>query len=152
MNDLAYSIYSGQQQVTEALAQPITDLDDAKRLAAELSQQQPGEATSVVSRQLGGAEARSIVARYLDGQEIPVHWRVDFFGRLMDVDHVRLSEASISYLSGGSEVGPGGEIRTGLARNVVGLEAADGNDAIAQVRDALGPQASQCSEWHVSPA
>lgn len=152
MNDLTYSIYSGQQQVTEDLTQPITDLDDAKRLAAELSQRQPGEAISVVSRQLGGAEARSTVARYLDGQEIPVRWRVDFFGRLMDVDHVRLSKASISYLSGGSEMGPNGEIRTGLARNVVGLEAADSDDAIAKVQDTLGPQASACSEWHASPA
>ncbi|HEY3959904.1 MAG TPA: hypothetical protein VGL68_05265 [Solirubrobacteraceae bacterium] len=152
MNDLTYSIYSGQQPVTEDLMQPITDLDDAKRLAAGLSQRQPGEAISVVSRQLGGAEARSTVARYLDGREIPVRWRVDFFGRLMDVDHVRLSKASISYLGGGSEMGPNGEIRTGLARNVVGLDAADSDDAIAKVQDALGPQASACSEWHASSA
>lgn len=152
MNTLAYSIFSGQQQVTEDLTHPIASLQDAKRLAAKLSQQQPGETISVVSRQLGGGEARRTETRYLDGDEIPVHWRIDFFGYLMDVDHARLSGASISYLSGKSERGPKGEIRTGHARNVVSLEADDGGAALAQVKTALGPKASGCSEWHVSPA
>jgi len=69
-----------------------------------------------------------------------------------DVDHVRLSGASISYLSGRSEQGPKGEIRTGHARNVVTVEATDGRDAIAKVQDALGQQESACSEWHANPA
>jgi hypothetical protein len=152
MNNLTYSIYSGQQQVSESLEHPITDLGNAKRVAADLSQRQPGEAISVVSRQLGGTGARSTVARYLNGEEIPVLWRVDFFGYLHPSDDLALSKASVAIRDKRSEVGPDGSMRTGYARNVVSVEADDGDAALAQVKAALGPKAAECSEWHVGPA
>jgi hypothetical protein len=77
---------------------------------------------------------------------------VDFFGYLVEADNIALSKASIFFEARRSELGPNGEVRTGYARNVVTVEAEGGDAAIAKVQDALGPEASECSEWHTSPA
>ncbi len=153
MSALSYWIYSGNDPVTNATGVVLTDLDETKRLATQISEGQPDSTISVVSRVSEPfREWVSTVARFRNGAEIPWRWRVDFFGYLMDVDHVRLSEASIVYEDGRSEIGPGGTFRSGLARNVVTLEAEDGETAIAVVQAALGPTASKCSEWNVEPA
>jgi hypothetical protein len=153
MSDLSYWIYSGDQPVTNATGVQITDEETARRVASEVSRGQPDATISIVSRdRQPAAEWTSVVARYLDGEEIPYRWRVDFHGYLMDADHTSLSRAGIFYENGRSEIGPDGVFRSGIARNVVTLEADDGDGAIEKVRDALGPIASECSEWHVYPA
>jgi hypothetical protein len=151
MADVTYRIYSGREAVTNVMDRPLTDLAEAKRLAAEVSARQPGETISLVSSLQGAplAEWSRTVARFRDGQEIPPRWRVDFFGHLMDVDHVHLSKAGIFYVSGASEVGPNGEIRPGYARNVVTVEADTEEAAVAAVKAALGPKTDEFSEWHV---
>lgn len=152
MSNLTYSLYSGDQRVTEDLQQPITDLGLAKQLAAELSQKQPGEAITVSSRQRGGAEMTSTVGRFLNGEEVPWRWRVDFFGYLEPGDDLALSKAGILVEDKRSEVAADGSIRTGLARNVVLVEADTGNAAVAMVKDALRAPADEYAEWHYAPA
>jgi hypothetical protein len=135
--EATYRIYSARGDV---LGRPLTDLDEAKRLAAEVSARQPGETISLVSsvsEHPAQGELTGVVARYRAGQEIPPRWRVDFFGRLMDGDREHLSDAGIVYVSGGSEIGPNGEMRPGLARNVVTAEADTEEDALAVVKGAL---------------
>ena len=138
--------------MAEDLTQPMTDVTVAKQVAAELSQERPDEVISVVSRQLGGAEAQRTVARYRGGQVVPVAWQVDFFGYLQPNDDLALSKALVVVRGKRSEVGPDGSMRAGYARNVVSVEADDGDAALAQVKAALGPTAAECSEWHVNPA
>jgi hypothetical protein len=41
MGDLTYWIYSGTEPVTNAMNRRLDDLDEAKRLAAEISEAQP---------------------------------------------------------------------------------------------------------------
>jgi hypothetical protein len=88
----------------------------------------------------------------LNGGQIPVTWRVDFFGYLQPNDDLALSKASVTVREKRSEVAPDGSLRIGYARNVVSVEADDGDAALAGVKAALGPKAAECSEWHVAPA
>jgi hypothetical protein len=153
MSEATYWIFAGSEPVTNATNSIITDLDQAKGLAAAVSRDQPDVVVSVVSRKPEGAgEWGGTPARYKKGQEIPWRWRVDFFGHLLDLDHLHLSQASIFYERGHSEIGPGGEVRPGYARNIVTLDAWDEDAAIEKVKEALGPTADACAEWHVNPA
>lgn len=151
MTEPSYWIFVGDE--IEPAAGDIPDLQEARDAAAEISQQHPDSHVSLFSRgRQPSGEFTSKIASFQNGEEVPWRWRVDFFGYLMDVDHFRLSESSIFFEGAHSEIGPRGELRTGFARNVVGVEAADGGEAIAKVKSALGPQADRCSEWHCHPA
>ena len=78
-------------------------------------------------------------------------WRVDFHGYLSDGHMKELADAVIEYQQGGSEVGPSGEMRSGLARHEVLVEAEDEAAAQDAVRSAIGPDAEGFSEWHARP-
>jgi hypothetical protein len=149
MSEVTYWIYAGNQPVTNATDVVLTDVDEAKRLAKEISEGQPEATIKVVSRSVEPqGEWTREVASFHNGKE---RWRVDFYGYLMDVDHVRLSKAGVVYTDGHTEIGPNGQLRPGHARNHVSVEADSADAAIEAVKAALGPQASECSEWHAHP-
>jgi hypothetical protein len=152
ISETRYWIYAESEPVTNATGVVLTEEDEARRLALELSEQQRDATISVVSRKPESAgEWTGVVARYMNGAEIPSRWRVDFHCYLMDADHVSLSRAGIVYEAGHAEVQPGG-VRGGVARHVVTLEADGADAAVASVQEALGPRAEKCSEWRASPA
>lgn len=103
MSEVTYAIYFGDQPVQNETATVLTDLDEAKQRARDVSADQPGATITVVSQkdEPQGLWARE-VATFRAGKE---PWRVDFYGYLMDVDHARLSAAGIIYTDGHSEIG-----------------------------------------------
>ena len=147
-----YVIYSGTQEVTNLMNRPLTDEDEAKRLAQQVSEGQPGSTIAVVSSLVEPrGEWRRTVATFVDGKPYPWVWRVTFLGHLEGFDHERLNEAGISYMSGGSEPGPGGVVRAGISRHRLAVDAPDGDAAVAKVCDALGGIATNMHDFTVEP-
>jgi hypothetical protein len=152
VSQTTYRIYSNKQEVTSALTAPITDETQAKATAQEVSRGQPGSLVEVVSvgREPSGEWTR-VVAAFIDGKPHPWQWEVTFHGYLEGVDHLRLNEAGITYVSGGSEV-KDGALRAGIARHRLIVEATDGRGAVDKVREVLGPLAAKMSDWTHEPA
>ncbi|MEX1140727.1 MAG: hypothetical protein WEB79_00235 [Thermoleophilaceae bacterium] len=147
-----YRIYSGSEEVTNVTGYPLEDEDEAKRLAQEISAGQPGSTVTVnsVSSQPAGGWTRT-VATYIDGKPRPWVWKVTFLGPMPNLDdNLRLNEKGISYMGGHSEPMPGG-VRAGLSRHELAVEAESGDEAVQKVRDALGGQAFQYSNWTHEP-
>jgi hypothetical protein len=148
-----YRILSGDQAITNAMNRPLTDEDEAKRLAQEVSEGQPDATITVVSTSTEPAgEWTRTVATFVDGKPHPWLWTVTFVGQLMDADHRSLSAADISYARGGSEVADGG-IRAGVARHEVLVGAASADAAMDAVRDALAARSPrEFTDWTAVPA
>jgi hypothetical protein len=75
MSHVTYSFYSGSEQVTSALSQPVTDLDVAKRIAREISEMSNQRDATIIARshtveQGGMAGWRGIAAVFINGEEI----------------------------------------------------------------------------------
>ena len=75
---VTYGIFSGSERVTERLSEPITDLDAAKHLARQISEQPNQRDFTITVRshkvELGGlGEWRGIAAVFINGEEIASH-------------------------------------------------------------------------------
>jgi hypothetical protein len=152
MDTCIYRIYSGSEEVTNLTGYPLEDEPEARRLAHEISEGQPGSTVTVVSgsRQPMGEWTRTI-ATFVDGKPHPWVWTVTFVGAMPTLDaNARLNEAGVSYMGGHSEPMPGG-IRAGLSRHRLAVEAASGDDAVQKVRDAFGALADEMGDWTHEP-
>jgi hypothetical protein len=130
----------------------LTDEDEAKQLAQEISAGQSGVTITIVSSSMEpSGEWTRTVATYLDGKPHPWVWTVTFLGYLEDLDHVWLNKAGISYMGGGSEPGPQGVMRAAVSRHRLAVEAPDGDAAVAKTHEALGGLATEMREWTAEP-
>ncbi|MFI4977911.1 MAG: hypothetical protein ACHQC8_04445 [Solirubrobacterales bacterium] len=141
----AFEIYAAGRPLPIELPEG-TDADTANAAASDASKQHAGQ---LVDLAMHGVRGLVGVARYRDGAPVADRWRVDFFAYLSPADHSALSKAGITFIGSGSEIGPRGELRSGYARNEVGVEAVDARDALGKVKEALAAGGVECGEWHV---
>lgn len=151
MSAPTYRIYSGSEEVSNETGYPLTDEQEAKDLAQQVSAGQPGSTVTVKSilTQPGGGWTQ-IVGTFIDGKPHPWVWTVTFLGRLAADDNARLNLAGISYLGNNAEPYQG-VMHGGAARHRLAVDAADANEAVQTVRDALGPIANQLRDWTSVP-